>query len=200
MRRQTLDALARKFGTDKSSAQHAYAPVYDAWLSPLRDAPITLIEIGVAGGKSIQMWDEYFTHPKAKIFGMDVMLPQEARAKIYSPRVHFFYGDQGDPVDLARLDDALLSVAEGHADIIIDDGCHLARAQQFTFTTLFPLLNPGGQYWIEDLETSLRPTFNDAPQTTLKFLQGFAETVRMGNRDARAVHFWMQLCLVVKGP
>ena len=32
-----------------------------------------LLEIGVKDGASLKMWDDFFTHPEAKIFGADIV-------------------------------------------------------------------------------------------------------------------------------
>ncbi len=42
----------------------------------------------------------------------------------------------------------------GGVDIVLDDGSHVGSHQRTSFETLFPLLNEGGIYLIEDLHTS----------------------------------------------
>ena len=67
----TLDALGLKHGTDKSSSGHDYLSFFDAFFAPLRDLPVTLLEIGVYKGASLRTWEEYF--PRGKIIGVDLM-------------------------------------------------------------------------------------------------------------------------------
>ena len=74
--------IADKYLTDKGTnffdkipgAGHMYAPVYDLFLSHLRDVPISLFEIGIAKGASLCMWQEFF--PNGTIVGLDITLDQ----------------------------------------------------------------------------------------------------------------------------
>ena len=54
-----LDELAVRFGTDKATSGHGYAIPYYELLGPLRDRELTLLEIGVAGGASLRMWEAF---------------------------------------------------------------------------------------------------------------------------------------------
>jgi hypothetical protein len=42
----------------------------------------------------------------------------------------------------------------GPPDIILDDGSHVAKHQEISFRTLFPMLKEGGLYVMEDLHTA----------------------------------------------
>ena len=64
-----LDELALKYGTDKGSQYHNYCNKYDKILFPLREKFTNILEIGVANGSSVRMWEEYF--PNATIHGVD---------------------------------------------------------------------------------------------------------------------------------
>jgi hypothetical protein len=57
---ETLDELALKHGADKSSEQHAFTAVYERFLEPLRELPITMLEIGVFEGASVRMWRDNY--------------------------------------------------------------------------------------------------------------------------------------------
>jgi hypothetical protein len=57
----TLDELAIKHGTDKSSPYHDYCRIHEELLAPLRHEPVALLELGVANGASLRMWGDYFT-------------------------------------------------------------------------------------------------------------------------------------------
>jgi hypothetical protein len=218
--RESLDDIALACAADKSSACHGYAAIYDPWFVPLRDKPIVLLEIGVGGGHSLKMWERYFTHPDAEIFGLDND-PQCALAFGFSPdgKVAVFTGDQRKDEDLARL----LWSAGGALDVVIDDGSHRWGDQQFTFSRLWPHVRPGGQYWIEDLHTSYWQSHNDgAEMSTVAMLQNLVDEVQMYGKppegpDCRAdrkaslrfaidglersveeLHFWKGLALVKK--
>lgn len=68
------------------------------------------------------------------------------RAALLGGRMLIVRGDQGSVDDLDRLLAAVPAL-----DVIIDDGSHAAWHQRLTLETLFPALNDGGFYFIEDL-------------------------------------------------
>jgi cephalosporin hydroxylase len=122
-----------------------YLGLYDAYLAPFRSTPVRILEIGVNRGGSLQLWREYFG-PKALIYGVDV---NPECADLADPPTQVRIGSQADPAFLRSV------IAEmGTPDIIIDDGSHVARHQQVSFETLFPLLAAGGIYVIEDMHTA----------------------------------------------
>ena len=49
---------------------HRYDRFYPLFLESLRDQEFNMLEIGVWGGGSLQLWEEYF--PKAYIHGVDI--------------------------------------------------------------------------------------------------------------------------------
>ncbi len=120
---------------------HDYARHYAKHFDPIRDKCISLLEIGVDEGKSINTWLEYF--PKATICGIDDI----ARGYPVDPRYTFVHGDQAD-------EGFLIHFGSKHGsdwDIIIDDGGHHNREIILSFMHLWPLVRPGGLYCIEDL-------------------------------------------------
>lgn len=127
-----------------------YLDAYQKEFSALRDRPIKLLEIGVSEGGSLELWRNYFG-PQATIFGIDID-PQCAH-RVDAPN-QVRVGSQDDPEFLRRV------VAEmGSPDIILDDGSHIGKHQEASFRTLFPLLQNGGLYLIEDLHSSYWPGF-----------------------------------------
>ena len=55
----------------------------------------------------------------------------------------------------------LASVVEemGGIDVVIDDGSHISQHVIKSFEILYPMLSPGGLYFIEDLHTSYWPKY-----------------------------------------
>lgn len=146
---ETLDQIGLRHGTDKASP-HGYCEIYERYFAPLRDKEIALLEVGVQFGFSIQMWADYFD--KGYIFGVDV-------ANDYwtdNPHVFLARGDAGNHAFMAEL------FAGNSFDIIIDDGPHRADQQKTTFDALWPRLNEGGYYVIEDVFTHWDAAFNSA--------------------------------------
>ena len=138
-----LDLIGVLEGTDKSSSvawSWDYLRHYQHHFAQFREAPINLIEIGIAGGSSLRMWRSWFT--RATIVGVDVDPDCRRHAM---DRVQVEIGSQDDPGFLANL------VQKYPPTIIIDDGSHQAHHIIFTFERLFPSLLSGGIYVIEDV-------------------------------------------------
>jgi hypothetical protein len=141
-----------------------YFEAYERHFAPLRGRPIRLLEIGVFKGGSLELWRQYFG-PDAVIFGVDI--DPECAARVDAPN-QVRIGSQADGAFLARV------VSEmGGVDVVIDDGSHVAAHQRASFAALFPLLEEGGLYVIEDMHTSYWPGFhhggNDRPGTAVEF-------------------------------
>lgn len=162
--RPSLTALANKFGTDKGTIGPSdhwqalnYTDVYAAYLEPIRDQPIRLLEIGIGatgdrwearivqgrnkGGASIKMWEAYFRN--AEIVAIDIN-PAEY---LNSDRVRTLLVDQSNEQELHEF-----AAQQAPFDVIIDDGSHHPTHQQLTLSILFPKLKSGGLYIIEDLD------------------------------------------------
>lgn len=122
-----------------------YLPVYDRFFGPWRGKPVRMMEIGVGGGGSLDIWRDFFG-PGATILGIDIN-PKCAERVTPPNQVRI-----GSQADTAFLDTVLAEL--GPPDIILDDGSHIASHQIASFRHLFPLLPPGGLYLIEDLHTA----------------------------------------------
>jgi hypothetical protein len=124
---------------------HHYFDIYHNHFSRFRGREITLLEIGVFHGGSLQMWKHYFG-PKARIFGVDV----DARCLALSDdQARVIIGDQADRGFLRDLKRDI-----GPMDIVIDDGGHTMIQQLHSFEELFPAVKEDGLYLVEDLHTS----------------------------------------------
>lgn len=151
-----LSLLANRYGSDKGTVMPDtnarqgprlhFTPIYDYFLNPFRNRQISLLEIGIGSGASLRMWSEYF--PNASITCFD----NERYQSLLSPRINIVRGDQSNRKDLVAL-----ASEHGPFDIVIDDGGHMMEQQQVSLGILFPLMNRGGLYFIEDLHTSFWP-------------------------------------------
>ncbi len=151
MSRPSFYSIGMKTGTDKCSL-HGYHFCYEAHFERFRDAPITLLEIGVSSGASLRLWEEYF--PSARIFGIDC---EPSCSKQASDRSRILIGNQEDPDFLREVGQQI-----GAIDVVIDDGSHMMKAQQTSFKELFPFVKIGGYYVIEefDLQDGVGPHKN----------------------------------------
>jgi hypothetical protein len=141
--RVELDVIGVLAGTDKSSSVSFawdYLRHYQSHFERFRDEPINMMEIGVLGGSSLKVWKTWFS--QATIVGVDI---DPACARFAEGRVVIEIGSQEDPGFLARISAAY------PPSIIIDDGSHRADHIVYTFERLFPALEPGGIYIVEDV-------------------------------------------------
>lgn len=145
-----LDRLAVVHGTDKSSKKHNYTDLYEKLFRKYKDDSFNLLEIGVKNGASLRMWSDYF--PTANIYGIDI---QKACASI-SGRFKVFTGNQYDVQFLKLVGEELAPMR-----IIVDDGGHVCSHQVISFLHLWPYLESGGYYVIEDLHTNNIPRYCD---------------------------------------
>ncbi len=163
---RSLAEIADHYGCDKGLvgpsrkwSANNYVDVYEASFCRMRLEPLNLLEIGIGvsgerwdakiahganrrGGASLKMWSEYF--PNARIYALDI----NDASHLDSGRVRTFRVDQSSRTELAAFLAELPSV---RFDIIIDDGSHRADHQQISIETLWPRLNPGRHYFVEDL-------------------------------------------------
>ena len=96
------------------------------------------------------MWNEYFTHPDAKIYFMEYDAACAAKWKSTNPRITITTGDQADK----KVHEAFVKNHGKDFDLIIDDGGHTMKQQKVTLDALFDAVKPGGIFVIEDLQTS----------------------------------------------
>jgi hypothetical protein len=131
----------------------AYLPVYEELLGHLRRRPVNLLELGILGGASLQMWRDAF--PKASIVGVDLELPDVDLGR----RVAMVAGDQADAELMERIS---REHAPGGWDVVIDDASHVGVNSARSFKALYrDHLKPGGVYIIEDWGTGYIPPFPD---------------------------------------
>jgi predicted O-methyltransferase YrrM len=165
-RKSDLDALARRYGTDKSSQYHSYTSLYQRHFHARRLAVRSVLEIGVggitsfdgydttAGGQSHRMWRDYF--PNADIVGVDIN-----QKDVRGARMHFERGDQSDTAFLHEV-----VRKYGPFDVVIDDGSHIGRHIHASYAALWPAVRPGGMYVVEDLPVAYHPSYEGGPPGT----------------------------------
>lgn len=176
----TLDELALKYGTDKASNHHNYTKIYEGMFEPIRDKVTGILEIGIGGknykgimGSSLKMWADYFHN--AEIVGIDI----DPTADVdFGSRISVVIGDQTRRSVLEKSLKKLPSV-----DIIIDDGAHKNNLTVATFEYLWPKLEPGGIYVIEDTicggELRLGNLRNQLEEFILTLLRGMETNGRI---------------------
>jgi hypothetical protein len=119
-----------------------YFDVYHRHLHKFVDRPVSVVEIGIYSGGSLEMWRHYFG-PGCRVHGVDI----QPECKVYEndfTTVHI--GDQADRRFWKRFRECVPTV-----DVLIDDGGHTPEQQVVTLEEMLPHLRPGGVYICEDV-------------------------------------------------
>lgn len=202
-KKHTLDEIAIKTGSDKSSKGHGYCEIYERYLGELRNYPINLLELGYggyedpnAGGESARMWKEYFK-------GSEIIVTDIWPKKNVPRGIIFIETGQSNSIQTGRY---------SPYDVIVDDASHINLLTIQAFKSHWPLLKSGGLYFIEDLHASYHPYYRDSnPEplkgnTTMTFLSRLLHEVnsdfmkpiyRLGY-DIEFIHFYRELCVIKK--
>jgi predicted O-methyltransferase YrrM len=183
---QSLTSIGRLCGTDKAPV---LTEVYASYMKGMRLEPVRLLEVGVFFGASLKMWHAYF--PNGTIYGIDTFKGHQGNgsqfdnassflqeAPSYS-RMHVEICDQSSRADLERF----AATIQEPFDYILDDGSHLMKDQQQTLAVLWPLLRPGGIYFMEDYASSYDTRYPDVradfSNTTATMMTTFQATGRI---------------------
>lgn len=141
-----------------------YFDIYDRHLNPFVGKDITLVEVGVQKGGSLEMWSKYFG-PQAKIIGIDVD-PICSSLKYEQSNITVEIGDQENPEFWRDFLNKYPKI-----DILIDDGGHNMMQQMTTLMATFNNISVPGVYICEDCHTSYMPYFVNTDETFVKFSQ-----------------------------
>jgi hypothetical protein len=186
---------------------HHYFDIYHRHFEPFRGRAPVVLEIGVLGGGSLQMWHHYFGHG-TRVVGIDV---NPACEQFADESTTILIGDQGDRRFLAEVRGRV-----PHVDILIDDGGHTMQQQIATFEELYPHVQPHGIYVCEDVHTSFisaygggyrRPgTFLEYSKALIDHLYGWytQEPERLGvdtfTVSTLGLHFYDSVVVIEKRP
>lgn len=148
-----------------------YFEAYDRFFSRYRGKDVTILEIGVFKGGSLQMWKDYFTvsDNKVQIYGIDI-LPE--CKDLQEDNVQIFIGSQEDREFLRKVKSEI-----GQVDILIDDGGHTMSQQIISFEELFDLVADDGIYLCEDLHTSYMKSYGGGyrGETFIEYSKGLID-------------------------
>lgn len=133
-----------------------YFEAYDRFFSRYRNRDVSILEIGVYKGGSLQMWKNYFSGNgnKVQIYGIDI----DTECRQYEEdNIHIYTGSQEDREFLREIRKRI-----GHVDIVIDDGGHTMNQQIVSFEELFDMVDENGIYLCEDCHTSYMEEYGGA--------------------------------------
>lgn len=141
-----LHELGIHYGTDQATV-HDYLRRLEPYFMPIKESMFTFVEIGVAEGASIRVWNDYFTN--AAVIGVDND-PNCWMADVNFSRLKIIQGNAGS-VEFWR------DLKLNNLNVVIDDGSHRCHDIICAFEMLWPKLNPGGLYVIEDVHANWLP-------------------------------------------
>ncbi len=129
-------------GNDKGGKIHTYLDAYDKLFNPFKNG-CTIMELGLAQGDSIKLWDRYFK--SSDIIGVDLSIIFDYKQEQENNNnITLIAGD-------ATKANFLNEIKGKTFDIVIDDASHLTQDQLDTFDLLKGKMNKSGVYIIEDL-------------------------------------------------
>lgn len=209
-----LVELGRIYKNDKVNEYHSfsgksYMDIYSMYFGPIKDAKITMLEIGIRDGSSLRIFRDYFKN--GEILGLDI----DPGTAFKEHRITSYIGSQSSPDIIKKIfeDNPLIN-------IVLDDGSHVNKLTIASFKLIFERLPKGSIYIIEDLacsylEDSLEEGIkighwpgmhlndpstkmvnrrSDMNDFFLKLIKDMDE--RKG--EVEYVHFWSQLCVIKK--
>ena len=160
------------FVSDKWSI---YLSEYERLFTPLQQAPVTLLEVGIQNGGSLQIWEKYF--PAAvRLVGCDIESNCQ-RLSYGSDKIELVVGDINQPETQARI----FAIAP-RFDIVIDDGSHTSSDIIQAFCNLFPHLKQGGLFIAEDLHCSYWENYQGGlyhPRSSMAFFKALADILNI---------------------
>ena len=151
----------------------AYLPLYDRVFRDFEHRQVSLLEIGVQNGGSLEIWGKFFKDAKA-IVGCDIN-PWCGDLQFDDPRISIVVGDATSAETIKSI-----SGIRPSFDIIIDDGSHQNPDIITTFFRYFPLLSDGGIYLVEDLHCSYWERYGGgmySPRSSLEFFKRLTDVI-----------------------
>ena len=201
--------LETYFRNNKGNLIHKgdhYFEIYDRYFSRFRGKAVTVLEIGISHGGSLQMWKQYFGE-HARIFGVD---NNPECQKFEEDQVKIYIGSQEDRNFLQYLKKEIPRV-----DILIDDGGHTMRQQIVTFEEMYDHVKDDGVYLCEDLHTSYWDEYGGGYKregTFIEYSKNFIDSLNAWNsrdeqvlpvskftRATKSLHFYDSILVIEKG-
>ena len=115
---KNLKSIAEIYKSDK--IEHGYIQKYESYFEKIRDEKLKILEIGIADGKSLLTWSDYFKN--SIIIGIDIHKINIFEKNLDRNNIEVHRGSQSDQ---SFIEEIISKYTE--FDIIIDDGSHLSK-------------------------------------------------------------------------
>ena len=89
---KNLNTLAESYNTDK--LEHGYIKIYEKYFESIRNENLKILEIGIADGKSLLMWSDYFKN--STVIGIDIHKIDVKEKKLDRNNIKLHQGSQSD--------------------------------------------------------------------------------------------------------
>jgi len=134
--------------TEKVSNKYeSYLDYYNEIFMPFKNKDISLLEIGIQNGGSLQTYLNFFKNAEM-IVGCDI--DDKCNNLNYDDkRIKVVVGNINSNETYNKI-----SSLKNQFDILIDDGSHISSEIIISFIKYFSIVKPGGIYVIEDLHCS----------------------------------------------
>lgn len=169
----------------KSHKWSRYMSVYAQYLERFKDTPITLVEVGVQNGGSLELWSKIL-HPKSLIIGIDIdpkCAKLQFKKTVKTADVQVVIGDQSN-----RAFWKSFLERTGGIDFFIDDGGHTMLQQIVTFEEVLPYVKPNGVYLCEDTHTSYYEWENAGyknPDSFIEYTKNLVDVLHIDHYETR---------------
>lgn len=127
--------------SDKESFHRYISNFYCDKLTPRKSDALNILEIGIFKGDSLKLWEDFF--PNTNIYGIDII---DDTNYIYSNRVKKYILNAYDQNAINFIKNLNIKF-----DIIIDDGPHTCKSQDYICKNYKQFLNKDGLLIIEDV-------------------------------------------------
>ena len=153
-----------------------YLREYERVLKDYRKRNISLLEIGIQNGGSLEIWERFFSNAKI-IIGCDIN--KKCRELTYNKEnIFIVIGDSNE----SEVKNEILKI-ESEFDIIIDDGSHMSSDIIRGFFNYFPLLKKDGIFIVEDLHCSYWKEFEGGLYDSTSSISFFKALVDIVNHE-----------------
>lgn len=178
-----------------------YFDIYDRYLFKYKGKDVTILEIGIFQGGSLQLWRDFFG-PNSRVIGVDI---NPDCLQFADDRINIFIGSQSDREFWSKLKSEI-----GKIDILIDDGGHTMDQQLVTFEEMFDHISMDGIYICEDTHTSYWMGYRGGlrrPGTFIEKMKDIVDQLTLWHygtptkftKNIRSVSFFDSLVIIEKG-
>lgn len=153
-----------------------YLDYYDNLFQCYRNNPVSILEIGVQNGGSLETFATYFKNAE-HIIGCDINKKCE-RLVYQDERIKVVIGD----VNEIETKKSIFSI-NNQFDFVIDDGSHISLDILKSFLNYFPAIKPGGVYVIEDTHALYRKKYGGGVLNEFSAINFFKKLIDVINYE-----------------